>query len=63
MTKEQFESLTPFDRGYMVYMCGERDDEPNVPNEKNPYPAGSDSWVEWIDGQFQAMISVQEMEE
>lgn len=36
MTAEQFFNLTPLQRGYAVYMCGEREDQPNIPNERKP---------------------------
>ena len=42
MTSDEFENLTPAQRGYVVYTCGARADEPHVPDEQNPYPEGSD---------------------
>lgn len=63
MSKEEFRRLAPGARGYAVYWYGERDDQPNVPNESNPYPAGSTEFQEWARGQSQAMIDAQDSEE
>lgn len=63
MTAEEFAELTPFDRGYVVYMAGERDDQPHVPNEANPYPPGSEDAEQWSAGQHRAMLSAQDGEE
>ena len=60
LTKEEFETLKPRTRGYVVYMAGNRDDQPNVPNEKNPYPAGSKEHEEWNEGQRQAILQAQD---
>ena len=63
MTASEFAKLTPLQRGYAVYMLGERDDEPNVPNESNPYPAGSDDAMAWDEGQRRAVLVAQDSEE
>lgn len=63
LTQAQFDALTPYQRGYAVYMLGSRSDEPNVPEEKCPYPAGSPDAAEWDSGQFQAMLTAQDSEE
>lgn len=60
MSKEEFEALDPKTRGYAVYMMGNRSDEPNVPNEDNPYPAGSPEHAAWDDGQSLAVQDVQD---
>lgn len=60
MTKEKFESLSPAVRGYTVYMAGDRDDQPNVPNESNPYPKGSENHSQWAHGQDLAVQEVQD---
>ena len=31
MTKREFSSLSPFEKGYACYIYGKREDEPNVP--------------------------------
>ena len=59
-TEAQFEAFLPFDRGYVVYMCGERDDQPNIPAETNPYDMGSNEYQEWEDGQMAAVIETQD---
>lgn len=60
VTAEQWAEISrrPFPRGYLVYMCGERDDQPNVPNEANPYPAGSPEAQAWDDGSHAAYVAV-----
>lgn len=56
MTKEQFEALDPFERGYAVYMAGCREDEPYIPDENNPFCEGTDDYNEWKRGQQVAYI-------
>ena len=63
LTKEEFESLSPTDRGYAVYMAGERDDQPNIPNEKNPYPKGTKEHEEYDQGAFMGVLEVQDYDE
>jgi hypothetical protein len=50
ISKEEFEAYTPCLRGYAVYMFGAREDQPNIPDERNPYPPGSDDAREWDEG-------------
>lgn len=33
ITAEQFNALAPYDKGFVVYMCGARKDQPNVPKD------------------------------
>ena len=61
LTKEEFESLKPQSRGWAVYMAGRRDDQPNVPDEKNPYPVDSEDNIEWSLGQQKAMLETQDI--
>jgi hypothetical protein len=63
ITAEKFSSMPPKVRGFAVYMFGERDDEPHVPNESNPYPPGSDDAAEWDEGQRLAVLEAQDSEE
>jgi hypothetical protein len=63
LTAEQFAKLTPLQRGYAVYMLGEREDQPHVPNERNPYPAGSFDASQWDEGQRRAVLEAQDSEE
>lgn len=60
MTAQQFAALPPRSRGYAVYMSGARKDEPHVPDERNPYPSGSDDAEEWSAGNRQAVIDAQD---
>jgi hypothetical protein len=59
-TPEQFDALTPWEKGYVVYMCGDRDDEPNVPSEYRP---ASEDAHQYDAGQFAAVLQVQDSEE
>lgn len=63
MTKEEFEALNPFDRGFAAYMLGAREDEPNVPDEENPYSPDSIEFERWDAGQEQAVLAAQDSEE
>lgn len=63
MSKRKFLALGPRLRGYAVYMLGARKDQPNVPNEPNPYPRGSRKHHEWDEGQRRAMLDTIDGEE
>lgn len=63
ITKKQFKALSPHDRGFAVYMCGHRKEEPNVPAEACPYPEGSVAHKRYTRGQNEAMIICTDMEE
>ncbi len=63
MTAAEFAALNPRQRGYVVYMCGSRDDEPYVPNEQNPYERGTLEWADWDCGAMQAMLEVQDADD
>jgi hypothetical protein len=63
LTAERFAALPPRARGYVVYMAGARDDQLNVPDENNPYPAGSTDAQEWDAGAMSAYLEVLDGEE
>lgn len=63
LTAAEFEKLSPIRRGWVVYMAGCRDDQPNVPHESNPYPPGSEDAEQWDAGQQKAVLDVQDGEE
>lgn len=63
ISRDDFLGLRPFQRGYVVYLAGARDDEPNVPDETNPYDAGSADAAEWDRGATTAAIHAQEAED
>ena len=63
ISAEQFRQFTPFERGYAVYWFGNREDEPNVPSESNPYPVGTQAHIDWQRGQVRAAILAQDGEE
>lgn len=57
ITKEYFESLTPMQKGYAVYMVGNRDDQPNVPATYEP---ATKDLEDYIHGQQIAIVHVQD---
>lgn len=63
ITQEEFQAFTPRQRGYAVYMVGSRADQPNVPDEENPYPRGSKAYAEWMSGLAQAIVHAQDCDE
>jgi hypothetical protein len=63
VTKREFAALKPRQRGYAVYMLGAREDQPNVPDESNPYPDGSRKHKEWAAGADAAALFAQDNEE
>ncbi len=63
LSKSDFKRLNAFQRGYAVYMLGKRKDEPNVPNERNPFPKGSIRAKRWAEGQNVAALDAQDSEE
>lgn len=60
VTAAEFANLAPRGRGYHVYMAGARLDQPNIPNEKNPYTKGSRAHQEWDLGQRIAVLEAQD---
>lgn len=60
ITREGFLAMTPYNRGYAVYMMGAREDQPNVPDEANPYEDGSENHAAWNRGERQAVIDTQD---
>lgn len=59
-TPEQFDALTPWEKGYVVYLCGARDDEPNVPEEFHPSPEDAEQYDA---GQMAGVLFAQDSEE
>ena len=63
LSAAEFAALSPRDRGYAVYMLGARADQPNVPDERNPYEPASPMWRAWNEGQRAAALAAQDSEE
>ena len=59
-SKEVYEKLSPFKKGYVSYMEGSWNK--NIP-ESNPYQESDKEFHAWKDGNFQAMLDVQDGEE
>lgn len=57
---EDFEALRPWSRGFYVYLYGARYDQPNIPDESNPYPPGSKAAEDWTRGALAASLQAQE---
>lgn len=53
MTAAEFDALTPHQKGYAVYMAGDRDDQPNIPSTYVPDP---DEAADFAAGQRQGVI-------
>lgn len=60
VTAEEFAKLPPRSKGYVVYMLGERADQPNVPRRFRP-PAGDAE--EFKKGEQLAILEAQDMED
>lgn len=60
LSKKEFERLSPYARGYAVYTAGWRPDQPNIPDETNPYPEDSEDYKDWNDGYSLAKSELQE---
>lgn len=58
MSRRAFMSLSPRSRGRAVYLLGAREDEPNVPDERNPYATGSRDAAQWDAGAWSAYLDV-----
>jgi len=56
ITSDQFEEMSLYDKGYAVYMFGERIDQPNIPSSYD-----SDS-KEYAAGMHQAYIDILDIE-
>ena len=61
MTRKEYNALTPEAKGYVSYMQAAWPGS-KVP-EKCPYPKGSSEHKMWTEGNFKAMLSVQDAEE
>lgn len=59
MTAYEFAGLDAQQRGWSVYMHGHRIEEPNIPNELNPYMEGGDDHGAWKRGHLAAMQTAQ----
>lgn len=52
-TAQQFERMTPYNKGFAVYMYAAR---PGCPfADRNPFPQGSKEWAEFNHGNEAAM--------
>lgn len=55
LTKHQFKALNPVARGYVTAMAGQLAEEPNVPDQGNPFPKGSKLRELWDKGRNMAI--------
>jgi len=63
LSQKEFNDLTPYQRGYTVYLYGANPEEPNVPDEQNPYPKDSNEHFEYLCGAAKAVLEVLDMVE
>lgn len=59
VSAELFARLSPFEKGYAVYMCGSREDQPNVPEKYQPAP---DEAEEYANGASLAVVHIMDVE-
>lgn len=62
LTKEEYESLNPYDKGYVNYLQAAWNESP-IPQDLNPFDKDSKEYIAFNDGSFHAMQEVQEFEE
>jgi len=62
ITKAEYDTLTPSEKGYIVYWQGSRPGS-ELKDEKNPYPEGSPEHAEWLRGEGIAVQNAQDSEE
>lgn len=55
ITAEAFTRLSPWEKGYIVYMIGMKDDQPNVPEIYEPT---TNEIAEYESGKFAAVLAV-----
>lgn len=56
ITEQDFSDLSPYHRGYVVYLWGKSDGEPNVPDEANPFAPGTRNALDWVRGMTTAVL-------
>ena len=59
VSQKDFDSLSPYGKGYAIYMYGMRLDEPYVPQIYEP---AEEEVVDYERGKFQAMLDIQDLE-
>jgi hypothetical protein len=62
LTKAEYDKLTPFQQGYVIYMQAEWPGS-ELKGLDCHYPAGSKEDIQWHDGQLRATLSVMDSEE
>lgn len=63
ITLKEYETLTPSEKGYVVYAQAELPGSELKDHQTNPYRFGSDKWKQFAEGQFQACLDAQDSEE
>lgn len=54
ISASEFKRLGAKRRGWIVYMFGARKDQPNIPDEANPFPVGTVQHTRWNEGANEA---------
>ncbi len=62
LTMEEYETLTPYDKGLCQYMQSSWD-ESQLSETDNPYTPGTKDWEEFKKGSHAGMIMAQDSEE
>jgi predicted RNA-binding Zn-ribbon protein involved in translation (DUF1610 family) len=62
ITLETWQSLSPFDQGFALYMQSSWPTSP-IARQKNPYPKGTAKWTAFCEGEQRATRAAQDGEE
>jgi len=60
ITASEYETLSPRDKGYACYMQAAWN---KAVKDENPYPKGSEEWVQFREGEQVAVIDCIDLEE
>lgn len=60
ISKKEFELLTPFEQGFVIYMQAEHKGS-ELKDIKCPYPVSTPNYEEFVNGERMAVLQVQDM--
>jgi hypothetical protein len=63
VTLENFNKLSAYEKGYIIYMQAEHPGSELKDHQENPYPKSTREWEWFNDGQTRAMLEAQDSEE
>ena len=59
ITADEFENMSPYEKGYWVYMVGARDDQPNVPESYTPFSCDVEAFLKGQQAACQDVVDVE----